>query len=135
MNSTIANRVLLCRRDLKWDQDDLARLANVSRAYVSDLERGKTTNPTMDVIEALAKALGVRPEYLAGWSDDALGEDRPANVAEGHLVYDAATPDERRRVQEALELLHELTPEYQGLALQVLGTFRKAQNVRIIGDE
>lgn len=135
MNSAIANRVLLCRRDLKWDQDDLARLANVSRAYVSDLERGKTTNPTMDVIESLAKALGVRPEYLAGWSDDALGEDRPANVAEGHLVYDAATPDERRRVQEALDLLHELTPEYQGLALQVLGTFRKAQNVRIIGDE
>lgn len=135
MSSTIATRVLLCRRDLKWDQDDLAKLANVSRAYVSDLERGKTTNPTMDVIEALAKALGVRPEYLAGWSDDALGEDRPANVASGHLVYDAATPDERRRVQEALDLLHELTPEYQGLAIQVMETFRRASNVRIIGDE
>jgi hypothetical protein len=50
-------------------------------------------------------------------------------------VYDAATPEERQLIQEALELLHELSPEYQRLALQLLGTFRKAQNVRIIGDE
>lgn len=133
--NTFAQRLLISRRDLGLNQDDLALKTGVSQSTISRIERGVVEDIPVTIIEALAKALGVRPEYLAGWSDDALGEDRPANVAEGHLVYDAATPDERRRVQEALELLHELTPEYQGLALQVLGTFRKAQNVRIIGDE
>ena len=135
MNDSLSVRLHLSRRDLKMNQDELALRAGVRRGYVSELETGSADNPTIKVVGALAKALGIRPEYLAGWSDDALGEDRPANVAEGRLVYDAATPEERRRVQEAMELLHELTPEYQGLALQVLGTFRKAQNVRIIGDE
>lgn len=133
--NTFAQRLLISRRDLAMNQDDLALKAGISQSTISRIERGVVEDIPFTTIEALAKALGVRPEYLAGWSDDALGEDRPANVAEGHLVYDAATPDERRRVQEALDLLHELTPEYQGLALQVLGTFRKAQNVRIIGDE
>ncbi len=133
--NTFAQRLLISRRDLGLNQDDLALKTGVSQSTISRIERGVVEDIPVTIIEALAKALGVRPEYLAGWSDDALGEDRPANVAEGHLVYDAATPDERRRVQEALDLLHELTPEYQGLALQVLGTFRKAQNVRIIGDE
>lgn len=133
--NTFAQRLLISRRDLGMNQDDLALKTGVSQSTISRIERGVVEDIPFTTIEALAKALGVRPEYLAGWSDDALGEDRPTNVAEGHLVYDAATPDERRRVQEALDLLHELTPEYQGLALQVLGTFRKAQNVRIIGDE
>lgn len=135
MNATLRQRLLLSRRDLNLNQEELEQRSGVSQATISRIERNQTDRVKLETIEALAKALGVRPEYLAGWSDDALGEDRPANVAEGHLVYDAATPDERRRVQEALDLLHELTPEYQGLALQVLGTFRKAQNVRIIGDE
>jgi transcriptional regulator with XRE-family HTH domain len=133
--NTFAQRLLLTRRDEEMNQDDLALKAGVSQSTISRIERGVLEDIPLTTIEALAKALGVRPEYLAGWSDDALGEDRPANVAEGRLVYDAATPEERQLIQEALELLHELSPEYQRLALQLLGTFRKAQNVRIIGDE
>lgn len=133
MNSTIANRVLLCRRDLKWDQEELARLANVSRAYVSDLERGKTTNPTMGVIEALAKALGVRPEYLTGWTDDALGEDRPSSMDEGRIVYQVE-PGQYRQVQELLDLYAELGPEDQRIILDLAQRLRRAGDVRIIGD-
>lgn len=76
MNNTLATRLLLSRHGV-MNQIELASKAQVKRGYISDIERGAATNPTIKVIEALAEALGVRPEYLAGWSDDPLGEDRP----------------------------------------------------------
>jgi len=39
-----------------WAQDALAAEANVDRAYVGGIER-KAHNPTIDVLERLAKAL------------------------------------------------------------------------------
>lgn len=75
MTSTLAARLLLSRRDLDMTQAELARRAgNVSAAYISDLERSKVENPTVDVIAALARALGVHPAYLIGWAEDPLGE-------------------------------------------------------------
>jgi len=88
VNDTLAVRLLISRRDLKFNQEDVADRAGVSRAYVSDLERGKVDNPTLDVVTSLARVLQVRPEYLLGWSDDPLGEDRPGNVALGHATME-----------------------------------------------
>lgn len=133
--NAFAQRLLLTRRDVEMNQDELALKAGVSQSTISRIERGVVEDIPITIIEALAKALGVRPEYLAGWSEDILGEDRPANVAEGRLVFEAADPDERKRLEEALDLMHDLTPEYQGLAIQVMESFRRAQSVRIIGDE
>jgi len=67
-------------------QAELARRVGVSRPFISDIERGKTTNVGVETVIALAGALGVRPEYLLGFSDVvvdeeeeelALGEARP----------------------------------------------------------
>ena len=132
MSSVFAARLLLSRRDLDLNQDQLALLAKVSRAYISDLERGKVVNPTVDVIEALAKALDVRPEYLLGWSDDATGEDRPGSVAERRVVYEVANAAQYHRMQQVLALFNELDWEYQELALKIIEEFGRAQQVRVI---
>lgn len=132
MNSMFATRLLLSRRDLDLNQDQLAALAKVSRAYISDLERAKVVNPTVDVVEALAKALDVRPEYLLGWSEDATGEDRPGSVAEGRVVYEVASVAQYHRVQQLLALFEELDWDYQELALKILEEFGRAQRVRVI---
>ena len=58
MTSTLAQRVLLERRTLNWNQDELAAKAGVSRSYISHIERSQIPNPTIDVVEALAAALG-----------------------------------------------------------------------------
>lgn len=133
MNDSLATRLLLSRHNL-MDQGELSRRANVRRSYISDMERGKATNPTIKVVEALAAALGVRPEYLACWRDDPLGEDLPASVAEGRVVYEAESPQERRRIQAVLDLMHDLSPDRQELAVRVLEEFRNAQRVRIVGE-
>jgi len=132
MADALSTRLLLSRRDLKINQDDLARTAGVSRAYISDLERGKVENPTADVIVALATALQVRPEYLMGWSDDALGESRPASISEGRVVYQVGSPAEYRLVQEMLELFTELAPENQRILLQLADQLRRANYARVV---
>ena len=46
-----------------WSQEELADQAGVHRTYVSGLERG-VRNPTIVVLEKMAKALGVAPASL-----------------------------------------------------------------------
>ena len=51
-------------RDEKgWSQEDFADRAGIHRTYVSDIERGRR-NPTITVLEKLAKPLGVAPGDL-----------------------------------------------------------------------
>ena len=134
MTSSLAQRLLISRRDLDITQEDLARRAgNVSPAYISSLERGKVTNPTADVLETLAAALGVSPGYLIGWSDDPTGEDRPASIVEGRVVYQVDSPTTYRLVQEFLDIFTELSPEDQRMLLELAEKLRRAGNVRIIG--
>jgi transcriptional regulator with XRE-family HTH domain len=133
MNDSLATRLLLSRHNV-MTQKELARRAGIRRQYIGEMEQGIASNPTIDVISKIAEALGVRPEYLVGWSDDPLGEDRPANVAEGRVVYDAVSPQERRRVQEVVDIMHDLPADRQELAIRVLEEFRNAQRVRIVGE-
>lgn len=134
MDSVLANRLLLSRRDVDLTQIELAqRAGNVSAAYISDLERSKVGNPSVEVIIALAAALGVRPEYLLGWSDDPLGESQPASLAEGRVVYQVNSPAEYRQIQELLDLWQELTADDQRMLLELADKLRRAGNARIVG--
>lgn len=136
MANTFAERLLLCRRDIDITQEDLARVAGkVSPAYISSLERGKVTNPTVDVVEALAKALGVQAGYLLGWIDDPLGEDKPASVAEGRVVYQVGSQVEYRQVQDFLDIWPDLSPDDKQLLLDMAKRLQGARNARIIGQE
>lgn len=46
-----------------WSQEDYADRAGIHRTYVSDIERGRR-NPTVTVVEKLAKPLEVEPGRL-----------------------------------------------------------------------
>lgn len=65
----------------EMSQRELAKIAELSDAYVSQLERGMH-EPTMKVVQSMAKALDVRAETMmryAGWlhetADDEDGPD------------------------------------------------------------
>jgi transcriptional regulator with XRE-family HTH domain len=51
------------RKRKGWSQEDLALEADFHRTYVSGIERGER-NPTVIVIERLARTLGVKPGTL-----------------------------------------------------------------------
>ena len=54
----IARNVRKCRSKKGWSQEDLAGEVEIDRTYISGIENGKR-NPTADVLDRLAKALGV----------------------------------------------------------------------------
>jgi len=47
------------RRSQDLSQEELAERAGIARTYLSELERSGGRNPTIKVVERLAKALGV----------------------------------------------------------------------------
>lgn len=54
------------RKAKKYTQAQLAEGAGITQAYVSRLENGQDKNPTKEVIESLAQALGVKAGVLMG---------------------------------------------------------------------
>ncbi|MEG3155129.1 helix-turn-helix domain-containing protein [Sphingomonas sp. RB1R13] len=51
------------RLEKGWSQEDFADRAGIHRTYVSDIERA-ARNPTISVVEKLAKPLRVSPATL-----------------------------------------------------------------------
>lgn len=61
----------------------LAAEADVDRAYVSRIERA-VANPTIDILERIARVLGVEMAEL--FSIPARGEERPAPLPGGRRI-------------------------------------------------
>ena len=144
----LATRVLLCRRDMNWDQDQLAAKSGVSRPYISQIERARKTNISVDVLFSLASALEVSMSYLLGLDDDPLGEGAEKVLreqSEGYVVFEAETTDQRRTLQQLIDQYAALTPQGQRQALQFLRIMRQIEEEeraatqtpppRIIGDQ
>jgi len=131
MSDTLGGRVLLARRDLNINQDELARRTGVSRPFISDIERGKTTNVGMETVFALAEALGVRAEHLFGFSDVIVDE---GILEEGWVAYEVDDPEEHRLIQEIIRLFQGLKSEDQRFALSFMRRMA-ADGPRVIGDE
>ena len=51
------------REDKGWSQEDLAEASTLHRTYISGIERG-ARNPTLTVVQRLARALSVSPAEL-----------------------------------------------------------------------
>lgn len=125
----LADRLLLMRRELDLNQEDLALRSGIDSSYISSLERKRRDNPSLDVIESLAKALGVRPEYLAGWTDDVLGE---GDIVEGRVVYQTVNQGEYRALQDLLDIWPELTEEDRRFVLDLAMKLGRTKNARIV---
>ena len=63
INKQLGMRIKYLRGLRKWSQEDLALEAGVNKNYLSDLERG-SRNPTVKVLEKIAKSLGITLEEL-----------------------------------------------------------------------
>lgn len=132
-NRKLADRLLLMRRELDLNQEELALRSGVDSSYISSLERKRRDNPSLDVVEALAAVLGVRPEYLVGWTDDTLGEgDILSSSAEGRVVYQAINAGEYRAMQELIDIWPELNDDDRRFLIDLAGKLRRAGNVRIV---
>lgn len=104
--------MLLTRRELGWDQKELGRRAGLSYSFISDLERNKHNNATVDVVGRLSEALGVSIPYLLGLTDAAAAADdgAPIEATGDRLVFEVRDPELRGVLVELADLLHGMTP-------------------------
>ena len=63
VNKQLGMRIKYLRSVKKWSQEDLALEAGINKNYLSDLERG-SRNPTVKVLDKIAKTLGITLEEL-----------------------------------------------------------------------
>lgn len=63
IQARLGQNVRRLREAKGWSQEDYADRAGIHRTYVSDIERGKR-NPTVTVVEKLAKPLEISPGTL-----------------------------------------------------------------------
>lgn len=133
-------RVLLSRRDLGWDQETLACNAGISRGYISKLERGYTKNPGIEVIKALAKALGISTEYLMGSTDDPLaGVEEETKEAKffNELQFQSAAIDPKtfHLLQRLIAIFNELSPRDRAVLLRLAETLRHVDTLYLIEED
>jgi transcriptional regulator with XRE-family HTH domain len=64
----LGRQVLARRKERGLSQDELGKLANISRNYVSLIERGEANSISMKVINQLAVVLETSPAELTGES-------------------------------------------------------------------
>ncbi|MCY8228742.1 helix-turn-helix transcriptional regulator [Bacillus spizizenii] len=55
---SLGQAIKLIRKDSRLTQEELAELANLSRSYVADIERGRYS-PSMSTLEKISEALNI----------------------------------------------------------------------------
>ena len=83
------------KNELQWTYDEIAKNAKVSKRTVADIFRGFTTDPRIDTVQSIEKALGLPSSE---WTD----EERAEGVTDS--VKAVITADEA----ELLDLYREI---------------------------
>ncbi len=126
----VGERILLSRRRV-MNQEDLGKLVGLSQGRISEYERGDAKSIDLDTLTLIARALGVSPQYLIGWTDDPLyqveDEEEPDTVMDPKTV---------RRVDPVLSEINRLIDEMdESQRLQLVGVARVLlRPPRIIGE-
>ena len=105
---SMAKRIKELRLSRGLTLEQVATIVGVGKSTVRKWETGMIANMRRDKIAALAKALGVTPEYLMGWEEEQGTKISPDKVelTEGEKVL--------------LDLFNRVPAERQEMVLQMI---------------
>lgn len=66
----LAQRMKACREQIGWSQVALARRTGLETTLIWRIESGTTSNPRIESVKAIARALQVSLDWLTGMYDD-----------------------------------------------------------------
>ena len=80
--ATFGSRLKRLREERRWDQQELARRAQVPYMTIYRLETGSHRTPRMDIAVKLARTLGISLDVLCGmYEEEKDNELLPAAIA------------------------------------------------------
>ena len=99
------------RSDRRLSQKDLATHAHISRSYLCDIEHGRGTQPSLQVLQNIARALGEDPAELvmrAGTDIDRDEELEPDSQRERRVltIYRGLSPNAQESLERFARFLH-----------------------------
>ena len=125
---SFGKRLRVLRLDLGLTQGEVLEQmesagVKIGQSYISDMERTDKL-PNGEVLVGLAKVLHTTTDYLLLLSDDPT----PAQESETRLVLDVEDRRERELLQEALELIQDLPPAEQRIAVEAILLIKRASH-------
>ena len=105
------------RKQRRMSQKDLAGHAKISRSYLCDIEQGRGTQPSLHVLQAIARSLGEDPAELmmqAGFDIDRADELKPGSQRERRVLtmYRTLSPDAQEMLERFTRFLHDEEHRY-----------------------
>ena len=99
------------RSEQRMSQKDLAAHARISRSYLCDIEHGRGTQPSLQVLQAIARALSEDPAELvtqAGFDIDREEDLEPGSQRERRVLtmFRALSPDAQETAEKFVRFLH-----------------------------
>jgi transcriptional regulator with XRE-family HTH domain len=109
---TLATRIAELRRQKNESLQDVATAAGVTKTHIWELERGRTKNPSLQVIEGLANHFGVSIAYLVG--EDIEAADADQNLARMFRLAGELDEHERRVIDDMIGVFRRRRLERDG---------------------
>ena len=132
----LGENIKLLREARKISLSKLARLADISPGYLSDIEKGNKTSPSIDVLEKLASILDVKVElFFKEDLDEVIGlpvtdeklnewDEKYADLKEEIII---PLEDKFKTVEDALQFLLSQNVIMSDLNLEDLSNERKME--------
>jgi transcriptional regulator with XRE-family HTH domain len=101
----------------RLSQKDLAAHAKISRSYLCDIEQGRGTQPSLHVLQSIARSLGEDPADLmmqAGVDIDRADDLHPGSNRERRVttMFRALSPTAQETVERFTRFLHDEEHRY-----------------------
>lgn len=116
----IGDNIRFIRKSKKISLNELARRAQMSSGYLSELENNISSNPTMDKLQKIAKALDVSVDEffkvsLAEELDKMINTDKLAKEVREIETKNLTSKDERDIAKDLNSALDKLESQQEGL--------------------
>lgn len=115
--SSLGSWIRTRRTERRMSQKELAAHAKISRSYLCDIEHGRGSQPSVHVLQAMARALGEDPAELfmqAGIDVDRADALEPGSQRERRVLtmFRALSPEAQEMIERFARFLHSEEQRY-----------------------
>jgi transcriptional regulator with XRE-family HTH domain len=100
---SLAERLRVLRADKKVSLQVVADAVGISKPHVWELEKGKTQNPSLELLMKFAEYYSVSLDFLAGKSDVDL-RSRKLNSMFRKIDHENASEEDLKVIEQAIDM-------------------------------
>lgn len=99
----IGERLFSLRQKTEESLQDVADKVGASKAHVWELEKGRSKNPSFDLVRKLAKHFGVSIEVMTGEAEEP--DQKDVKIAQMNRNLEALSKRDRAVVEQMIETM------------------------------